>query len=446
MTAHAALGGRSRPLGLGALLAGFAWLACGRVELGSYARDNGAGSGSAAGASGVVVLIGPGKPELEPGASSAPTSTEGAAGAPVNVFGAAADGAGAGGASMSGDIDPNVVVVLGDIDAGDIDAGDIDAGDIDAEAPGSPDSSADAAGESLIRRPSCQLDPRCGSDAVSCCKQRMVPAGWFLPGSGPSDASTPVWVPSFYLDEYEVTNARFAEFLKDFDAWRGAGNPALGAGQFQGFVETGWQERWNEGLGRSEEELRRGLASCSEPFLTLDALETRPDLPMNCVSWFEAFAFCAWDGGRLPAEVEWEYAARGGDDRRLYPWKTPADVVELPTVSKEVVFNCGNEPAPINACDFQRLPSVGSFPDGEGRWHHRDLAGSLSEWLFDGAGANFPVQCTCPDTSVEYVRVSRGGSWYDASSLSLMTHARRSQDPAVRYHMVGFRCASRDFL
>jgi sulfatase modifying factor 1 len=444
VTAHAALGGRAGSLGLGALLAGCGWLACGRIELGSYARDNGAGNSGAGGADSVVVdgAAGGQRELAEP--SAAPTAMEGAAGAPVEVFGAATDGPGAseGGASATGDIGSNVLVVLDEPDAGDRDAGDRDAGDRDVGDAASPTLSA----ESVIRRPSCRLDPRCGSDATSCCKQRLVPAGRYLPGSGPSDTTTPVWVPSFYLDEYEVTTARFAEFLSDFDAWRGAGNPALGVGQFQGVAETGWQERWNEGLVRSQEELRRGLASCSLPFRTLDELETRPDLPMNCVSWYEAFAFCAWDGGRLPIEAEWEYAASGGDERRSYPWPSTLDAIEIPTVSSRVAFNCGDEPAPNGTCEYWKLPGVGSFPDGAGRWRHRDLAGSLSEWLFDSAGATFPVECACPDTSIDYSRVSRGGSWYDSSNLALMAHTRRSQDPASRYHMVGFRCASRDFL
>jgi sulfatase modifying factor 1 len=428
VTARAAPGGRSRPLEVGALVVA-ALLACGRVELGSFDPHEGstapdmpaaaASGGAAAGGRGNVAA------NVLDGASQRPATPEDNAGggAPVGLFGAS-DGGATSGVDASAAIPP-------ELDAG-LDAGG-DAGlSIELIASG-------------LRRPSCRLDPRCGSDS-SCCKQRLVPAGSFLPGSGPSDATDRVWVSTFYLDEYEVTTSRFAEFLRDFDRWRDAGNPSLGAGQFQGYVETGWQERWNEGLARSEEELRRNLASCEQPFLTLEALETRPDLPMNCVSWFEAFAFCAWDGGRLPTEAEWEYAARGGDERRLYPWKTAPEVVELPTVSNEVVYNCGEAPGPVVDCDYQSLPSVGSFPAGEGRWHHRDLAGSLSEWLFDGAGATFPVECSCPDTSVEFARVSRGGSWYDAFSLSLMTHARRSQDPGVRFHMVGFRCASRDFL
>ena len=43
------------------------------------------------------------------------------------------------------------------------------------------------------------------------------------------------------------------------------------------------------------------------------------NLPMNCITWFEAFAFCIWDGGRLPTELEWNYAAAGGSSQNVYP-------------------------------------------------------------------------------------------------------------------------------
>jgi hypothetical protein len=53
------------------------------------------------------------------------------------------------------------------------------------------------------------------------------------------------------------------------------------------------------------------------------------NLPMNCMNWYEAFAFCAWDGGRLPTEAEWNYAAAGGDQQRAYPWSSPPGALVL---------------------------------------------------------------------------------------------------------------------
>ena len=95
-------------------------------------------------------------------------------------------------------------------------------------------------------------------------------------------------------------------------------------------------------------------------------------LPMVYVTWFEAFAFCAWDGGRLATEAEWNYAAAGGDEQRLYPWgAAEADATRA-------VYGCIR-----SSCPASIILPVGSKPAGNGKWGHSDLAGSVAEWNFD---------------------------------------------------------------
>jgi formylglycine-generating enzyme required for sulfatase activity len=57
---------------------------------------------------------------------------------------------------------------------------------------------------------------------------------------------------------------------------------------------------------------------------------------MNCVNWYEAYAFCIWDVGFLPRETEWEYAAVGGNQQRQYPWGT----ADPGTANQYAIFNC----------------------------------------------------------------------------------------------------------
>ena len=69
-----------------------------------------------------------------------------------------------------------------------------------------------------------------------------------------------------------------------------------------------------------------GGSYCDATHATWTASSTggQENLPINCVNWYEAYAFCIWDGGFLPSEAEWEYAAAGGSEQRQYPWGTTA--------------------------------------------------------------------------------------------------------------------------
>ena len=93
-----------------------------------------------------------------------------------------------------------------------------------------------------------------------------------------------------------------------------------------------------------------------------DAPGDNEQLPMNCVGFYEAFAFCLWDGGRLPTEAEWESVAAGGEENRLYPWGSTAPGAD----AMHAVHGCYYDG--VDTCDgLVDIAPVGSAPMGNGR-------------------------------------------------------------------------------
>ncbi len=285
--------------------------------------------------------------------------------------------------------------------------------------------------------PSCAGGLDCGG--VSCCKSIELPGGTYQMGrsavSGASDYYSrgyfnelpehPATVAGFSLDKYEVTVGRFRKFVAQYT---GAA-PAAGEGAHPLIAGTGWQSAWNVSLSTSQAALKTNLA-CDESYQTwTDSVSANERHAINCVSWYEAMAFCIWDGGRLPTEAEWEYAAAGGSENRLYPWGSQA-----PDGTRANFSEGANTP----------YTDVGSTPRGEGRWGQSDLSGGMWEWAYDGYdalwyGKNNPCN-NCAGIASGSNRVTRGGSWFYVAT-SLRAAIRHDVHPTKRNDIIGFRCA-----
>lgn len=176
-------------------------------------------------------------------------------------------------------------------------------------------------------------------------------------------------------------------------------------------------------------------ASC-----TLD-LPDRSEHPINCVDWGQAAAFCAWAGGRLPTEAEWEHAARAG--RALtYPWGA-----ELPSAGGRwrANYDCydvedGYDREIYGRDGFKETAPVCSFAGDTGAAELCDLGGNVWEWVQDWFGPYDDAPSRAPTGPAQGAeRVMRGGSW-GTPARNLRTSGRFWKPPTYRAGDVGMRC------
>lgn len=297
--------------------------------------------------------------------------------------------------------------------------------------------------------PSCDGDgagvSRCGPDDELCCKSHYVPGTrggetFYRSYDGTSEGyeakSAPATVSGFLLDRYEVTVGRFRRFIESSQA--GGSIPDDGAGKHQhleggalhdtvsGDAEHGWRAAWNQYLSLSRESPGVGGTDCPTNNRTwTPAPGANEDQPIVCANWFEAYAFCIWDGGFLPSELEWNYAAAGGAQQRVYPWSQPAG---SSTIECEVHAHFGQN---ADRCPGEDRPApVGSYPAGAGRWKHLDLAGNVGEWTLDVGGSYVSpcADCAALGAAAGVDRVVRGGTFYNPEAFLLSS--RRNPWPA----------------
>lgn len=234
------------------------------------------------------------------------------------------------------------------------------------------------------------VNPQDGSVLV------QVPGGEFRMGSEvgfpPERPVHHVKIERYWISKYLVTNAQYAQFVRD-TAHRVpyVDDPRV--------VTDNWNvQRRTCPPGREQH-------------------------PVVLVSWHDAVAYCTWAGGRLPTEAEWERAARGGLDGKLYPWGDDID------------------PQQANYDNRNGISPVGSYPPNA--YGLYDVAGNVWEWVADWYDPKYYHASPLDNPSGPAhgaTRVLRGGAWLLFPQFCRVAYRFR-EGPDFRFNLMGFRLA-----
>jgi formylglycine-generating enzyme required for sulfatase activity len=308
----------------------------------------------------------------------------------------------------------------------------------------------------------------CGSAVESCCTSLPVPGGsffrtYFNDGTGATQQADPASVSAFRLDKYLVTVGRFRQFV---NAWEFGFRPAAGSGKHIHLngglgLSVGGAARGNEGgwLISNDAQVAPTDANLSDPACNIGghystwtpAPAGQENLPINCVTWFEAYAFCIWDGGFLPSRAEWEYAAAGGSNLLEHPWGS----ADPGTSNQYAIYGCYFPSAsptatPSTCTGVQNIAPVGSAPLGAGSWGHLDLVGDVGQWFVDDVNFDSMLATILPNPCLDCAdlidqnaandRATAGGI-FDADSVTLKPPETGLAFAFDRDSGVGVRCA-----
>jgi formylglycine-generating enzyme required for sulfatase activity len=219
-----------------------------------------------------------------------------------------------------------------------------------------------------------------------------------------------VKVNGYWIGRYEVTNAQYLRFVQ------GAGYPK--------------PDHWRGG------EIPEGLEN----------------FPVAFVEWEDARAYCEWAGGRLPTELEWERAARGGD-KRVFPWgatwdRTRCRNFEVISGRTYAGYSDGYNALEgwMGAHDEARdgPVAVGSLPAGVSPFGCFEMAGNVAEWCVDWYSEQIYARyakgdLTPPPPGAERQKVLRGGGFSGAFPRQFRCAFRFGIPPTTRDVGIGFR-------
>ena len=286
----------------------------------------------------------------------------------------------------------------------------------------------------------------------------LIPAGPFIMGSNKLDTENlkqqygfvdPLFVnehprhkvslQAYYIDKYEVTNAKYKAFVLAMKAQlRKTGSDYQ---EPQYWIRNAYNVS-DDKLAAADLTGLRWIATnyfkldMDTTKMSKDALLTamfkiqrhRDTLPVTEVNWYDAYSYCRWAGKRLPTEAEWEKAARGPNGLE-YPWGNKWDASKTNTGA--------------NRDSDEPVAPVGSMPEDKSPYGVYDMAGNVSEWVDDWFKAYPGSDYKHPAYGDIHKVLRGGGSAVGHYALSVFYRgARRNHaDPTFSGTDLGFRCA-----